>query len=119
MGTVYLKTVLQLKHWVHDFFHAHHDDHDDESEADANAEKRASTETHDTEGEVTPLLVISNIKNKKRDSQVSPPVEPPFHERIAKAIQHYFCCVIPHEPTRAAAAGVVAGIMVGVICMFV
>ena len=120
VGTVYLKTVLQLKHWVHDIFHVH-DDHGEEGEGSADAGKRTSTstDTHDTDGEVTPLLVISNIKNKKRDSQPSVRAEPRFHERIAKFVQHYFCCVIPHEPSRAAASGVVAGAMVGVICMFV
>lgn len=118
VGTLYLKTVLQLKHWVHDIFHVH-DDHGETDEGSADAEKRASVEIHDTEGEVTPLLVIANIKNKKRVSQASPPAEPRFHERIAKFVQHYFCCVIPHEPSRAAASGVIAGGLVGVICMFV
>jgi hypothetical protein len=42
----------------------------------------------------------------------------PFHLRIVESVKKCACCVIPHEPTRAAVAGVVAGGLCGLVGMF-
>ncbi|CAB9510153.1 chloride channel [Seminavis robusta] len=115
VGTIYARSVLKLKGLVHDFFHEHHDDHGnaahDEHTFNQPDGKGNSVPHHD---EKTPLMNGNTVKTTK-----SAPPTLALHRRIAEKAQKYFCCVIPHEPTRAAAAGVVAGAMVGVICMFV
>ena len=104
--------MLKLKGLVHDFFHAPHDDH--HHAHDEHATGDGTTDETTPEDEKTPLMKGSAIAANTK----AIPAALRCHQRLVKSAQKYFCCVIPHEPTRAAAAGVVAGAMVGVICMF-
>lgn len=104
---------MKLKNLVHDFFHAPHDDHNHGGEENGQSDNASANDSMAEEN--TPLVVKQSTKQKKS----VPPPQIPLHQKIAKLAQKYFCCIIPHEPYRAAAAGTVAGAMVGVICMFV
>lgn len=108
LGTFYARIVLFLKGLVHDFFHAPHDEHD--GDGGRNGEAAATPE------ESTPLVAkeLSGEATKKQ-----PPPGPPLHERIMRSLRKYVCCIIPHEPSRAAAAGAVSGALVGIICIFI
>lgn len=108
VGTIYAKTVLQLKGWVHDFFHAPHDDHHDTKEDHGKGEEAQSAEK-------TPLIAKPDaaLDEKLKDNDA-----PSLGHKISKGFERYLCCVIPYEPHRALAAGVVAGAMAGVIGMF-
>jgi len=112
VGTLYAKGVLQLKDLVHGFFHAPHDSHGEEGDTNDNPQTEDSTPGP----EETPLLAKTNAANMKHFKAA--PAELPLHKKILAAAKTSFCCVIPYEPYRAAASGVVAGALCGVIGMF-
>ena len=95
VGLMYSEGVLWLKHWVHEWFHVHHDDHDHEDHGDENAHSH---------GEIEPLVGESKPAIKKKKFSLS------------ACIGNIFG--IPYEPYRAAVAGVLVGIITGVICMY-
>uniref|UniRef100_A0A6S9AJN7 Chloride channel protein n=1 Tax=Ditylum brightwellii TaxID=49249 RepID=A0A6S9AJN7_9STRA len=107
VGALYSKGCLFLKGWVHDWFH-YHEHHDEEHGPTKEGGHSDINGHHD---ECVPLVgepgVIVTTKPKKG---------------VISAIQCCFksltSCYIKHEPTRAAVAGVIAGILVGVICIF-
>jgi hypothetical protein len=114
VGTFYATTVLKLKGWVHDFFHAPHDDHHEKGE---HGDGEHAKEGHGPDAEKTPLIPKGDAaKETAGKSKLNP--EPPLHQRLSKKVQKYICCVIPYEPHRALVAGVVAGGMAGGIGMF-
>ena len=101
VGVVYAKGLLWLKHWVHDWFHAPHDDHGHD----------LKLQPHHNVGESMPLMVgngnsMMHLHSKPKESCCT---------WVQKGIQRFFG--IEHEPTRAAVAGVLVGLIVGFICM--
>ena len=104
VGIFYATTVLKLKGLVHDFFHAPHDDHHDKGGHGKEQDVAAA--------EKTPLISKEETKDPK------PPLQPPLHKKMAAGLHKYICCVIPYEPHRALAAGIVAGATAGGIGMF-
>lgn len=106
VGIIYAKTVLKLKGLVHDFFHAPHDDHDHEKEEHVKDDAGLDQEK-------TPLIVKSKAAEEKNNEAKANQPEPPVHKKVMESLHKFVCCVIPYEPHRAAAAGVVAGILSG------
>lgn len=105
VGVIYAKSCKALKGWVHDLFHAPHDDHAHDHGSSHDDDDEGSEE--EDVGENKPL-----IGQKK-------PREPTSKQKgVVACLKSYFCLVIPHEPTRAAVSGVVAGAMVGFIGLF-
>lgn len=103
IGIIYTKVVLKGKAVVHDLFHASHD-----------KEESKNATLSGLLPEKTPLIVTPQDAKGNVGNGAS--------HRVASMraqAQKLFCCVIPQEKYRAAAAGVVAGIVVGVIGMFV
>jgi len=105
VGIVYTKGCLFLKKWVHDWFYEHpHDDQEYFYDLEKNVPYAA---------ENAPLLnksatkVIQGEWNEKKLSK-----RPRFCDTLG-----YFG--ISDKPTRAAVAGTLAGMLVGVVCMFV
>ncbi len=103
VGVIYAEGLLWLKHWVHDWFHAPHDDHHDDHDL--------KLEPHHNVGESMPLVVgsgngMTHMHSKPKESCCT---------WMQKGVQRFFG--IEHEPTRAAVAGVLAGIIVGFNCM--
>lgn len=89
IGVIYAKGLLFLKHWVHDWFHAPHDDHHNHKDGIAYSK---------LDGHYSFL--------KERESCCT---------WLQKGIQRFFG--IEHEPTRAAVAGTLVGLIVGLNCM--
>ena len=102
LGIFYIKVVLYLKHFVHDMFHEHHDDHDD----DVHEEHPRSDLK--PEEEVPLVNQHSDFKTKMQ--------QPPSAMKRLKSLISF---VIPHEPTRAGISGALAGLAVGVTGMFI
>jgi len=113
VGILYADLALWCKNWVHHWFQADHSEHEGQQEEE-------EQQHHDHEDETTLLMVAdidyyTNVKTKsksqgktQKDSGV-----------IKRALDRMTSMLgISHEPTRAAVAGVVVGIMVGLICMF-
>lgn len=109
VGIFYAKTVLKLKGLVHDFFHAPHDGHLEKTDPVKEEVSPAAEET--------PLISKGATENGD-GTKSKTPAEPALPQKIAKRFQKYICCVIPYEPHRALAAGIVAGAMAGGIGMF-
>jgi len=100
VGVCYAEGLLWLKHWVHDWFHAPHDDH-----GHGHGHKQHVEIEHEKE----PLVPHHHELHKKKTQKSC-------CTRIQMAVQRFFG--IEHEPTRAAVAGMLVGIVVGVHCMF-
>ena len=90
LGIGYAKGVLLLKHLVHDLFQF--DDHPSSTE---------EKETHSKPTETAPLLAMP--------SGLEGTPEPTKRHRVCA----------PKGPVRAAASGAIAGLLVGVTCMFI
>lgn len=99
VGVMYAEGLLWLKHWVHDWFHAPHDDHNDHNGTYEYLNGKDNTKLYDKDPDHFPLL-------KKKDGCCT---------WMQKGVQRFFG--IKHEPTRAAVAGVLAGALVGLNCM--
>lgn len=116
VGAGYAKGCLVLKKWVHDWFQL---PDDDDQELYYNAQNNNSHPTENTQ-----LISEANMYNENGNAYLAKN-HPPMNDQK----QTYSHGVrfsdnkgnfgISHEPTRAALAGLLAGAMVGVICMFV
>jgi len=108
VGILYTYGAKLFKTWVHDWFHAPHDDHHHHGPVHSNPAEHAdeSFEIDNGSAEVSPLMA-----KKKRFLRP----KPSFWGRI----RSYFCFVIPEEKYRAATAGVIAGALVGAVGIFV
>lgn len=109
VGVLYAELALWCKKWVHHWFHEAHDEHEGQEE-----------QYHDHENETTALMVgdidfysYAKTKSPRRGRKEK---EPGFIKRVSTCMMSMVG--IPHEPTRAAVAGVFVGIAVGLICMF-
>lgn len=105
VGVGYAKGCLFLKKFVHDLFHTHHDD---------NIEHDKLVDTH--VGESVPLMFVDNPKQTTHTPKIKKEKPGWFLSRLNKITQ---LTTISSEPKRAAVAGMVAGAIVGIICMFV
>lgn len=108
VGICYADGVLFLKKNVHDWFHAPHDDHQ-------HYEEEETSQPHEVDAyssEVSPL-----VGGSAKDISIKKPKK---KQSCCQCIGSCFTkmCTIPHEPTRATVAGVLAGGIVGVICMY-
>jgi len=118
IGIVYAEVVMFLKHLVHDLFHAPHGhDHEEEegdSEEEADKKKKQVSEGHQNgTGEKIPLVVHTDAKHYEAHRSED------IFERIGAVTKKILSCQIKHEPTRAAVSGTLAGLVVGITCMFV
>lgn len=114
VGVVYAEGVKKLKMVVHDLFH-HHDDHGHgKDEAVAQQAKGIGDvngkHDHGT-SETIPLVGTAGL--------VVAASQPSFFDKIGNTFKKVASFSIKHEPTRAAVVGVIAGILTGVINMFV
>ena len=96
-GVIYAEGVLWLKHWVHEWFHAPHDDH----HHDHDYLKLGQGDHH---GNHHGHHVGHYGKPKESCCTM-----------VQKGVQRFFG--IEHEPARAAVAGVLVGLIVGLNCM--
>eukprot|EP00977_Amphora_coffeiformis_P010239 scaffold2376_cov188-Amphora_coffeaeformis.AAC.5 len=121
VGTGYLFMVIWCKNWVHDWFHAPHDDHDHHDENDEDeAHDEGYPEKHLKKSGTSPTATSSNESDtllaKKTKKEMT------FSERkksIFSCIYSFGCVVIPKESHRAALAGAVAGFICGWVAIFV
>jgi hypothetical protein len=101
VGTVYCKTIMFLKTWVHDWFHHSH-----------TPSKKPSVNVDTTlKAECLPL-VGSNDSVPSENTKFS------LKEFVFGGLDRVVGCSIKHKQTRAAVVGVLAGFFVGVIGMF-
>ena len=107
VGVLYVEICLWCKHSVHDWFHVAHDDHDHGHE-DGHGHDEGG---HDNE---TSALMGGDVLKEGYYLEKKP--EPGYLKKVSRSITVFFG--IEHEPTRAALAGALVGILVGVICMF-
>ncbi len=105
VGLCYAEGLLWLKHWVHDWFHAPHDDHHDHA--------HSKLEPHNSVGESMPLMV-GNGHGGMMHMHTKKPKES-CCTWMQKGVQWFFG--ISHEPTRAGVAGVLVGVIVGYMSM--
>ena len=120
IGIAYAFSVMKLKVWVHDWFHAPHDHHEDELHIDDDGSMdyhyHPETETH-------PLVEKTPLKRKSSAfaSLSSLDSFSRWSKRTCslKSLRKLFCCVVPYEPYRAALAGAIAGALCGLVAMFV
>ena len=106
VGIAYADGVLWCKKIVHDWFHVHHDDHDHHDE-------HAHGDGHNDE---TTALVGGDSHAYETKKFKAAKKGPGLWARCSKCIGDIFG--IEYEPYRATAAGVLAGVIVGLICMF-
>jgi len=92
VGKAYADGCFFFKGWVHDWFHVHHDYHE----------------------ESTPLVGHGSTDGNKYLMTV--PKKESLLKRTTKCITN--AIGIEHEPTRAAVAGVLVGVICGVISMY-
>lgn len=103
VGVLYAEGVLFCKWWVHEWFHVPHDDHDhDEEEYEDDG-------LYDNERDAL-------IQSHRQHSHHTQKKKPGCIARMFRCYSNFFG--IEHEPTRAACAGIVCGIIVGLNCMF-
>lgn len=105
VGIMYAEGVIFCKHWVHDWFHAAHDDHDEHE--DAHGED-------DLYQDERSALIGSGRLMEKMYPQKKKSVG--CLTKMSRCFTNFFA--IEHEPTRAACAGIMCGIIVGLNCMF-
>jgi len=111
VGVCYAQGCKKLKGLVHDWFHAPHD-HDGPEPSPGDKQSQFESNEDGGMGEKKPLLGHKLLEIEK--SSVSDQAVGPAHR-----LKGCFCLVIAHEPYRAAAAGALAGALVGVIGIFV
>lgn len=101
VGTVYCKTIMFLKTWVHDWFHHSH----------TSSKKPLANGDTALKGECLPLV---------GDNDIAPPENTKFSLKdfFLGGLDNVLGFSIKHEQTRAAVVGVLAGFFVGVIGMF-
>jgi len=106
IGIVYTHGTKFLKLWVHDWFHAPHDDHHGHGHAEPEHHEK-DLAVGDGSAESIPL-----VAKKKKIIAKRQPVT------LTGCLKAYFCLVIRDEAKRAAVAGIVAGALVGVVGIF-
>jgi len=108
IGVFYAEGCLKLKTWVHDWFH-HHEHHDDHAH-DKELEMKAQDINEQTNTEAIPLVgskVHMYVEKKKT-----------LKERLKCCWGTWWPLTIEDDASRAAVVGVIAGAIVGVVCMF-
>ena len=116
VGVGYAEGVMFLKHFVHDLFSTHHHHKHDPQQSHHGDAHDGEDETHKMKGgargtdEKMPLVGNAKKPVHRQDT---------FFEKVGALSNKVFSFGIKHEPTRAAVAGTLAGIVVGVTCMFV
>lgn len=103
VGWLYAEGCLFCKHWVHDWFHAPHDDH-------------SHAPNHDEDEHKNEKSALIGDSMFSEDTLVEKKSNPSLCKKMSTAYSRFFA--IHHEPTRAAVAGVMVGIVVGLMCMF-
>jgi len=108
VGVLYSDGCLFCKNWVHDWFHVHHDDdhHDDHHHGEQHGDDEHETSALMGGGTAKEMLDIAIAHKKKPGCLAS----------TWRGITNFIG--IEHEPTRAGVAGVLVGVVVGLICMF-
>jgi len=109
VGTLYAMGALRLKVWVHDWFHAKPVNTPDGDDARHEAMMDGTVVN-----EQAPLL--PSQKSKKRVPSVP---QRPLARSFSESISELGCCAFRNEPIRAAAAGALAGAVVGIIGLVV
>ena len=109
IGILYASNVLKLKTLVHDLFHEPHHQHDEPQQPLSESSEKDAFQNAEN-GEHIPLV---------QQKEQAPPKRTPHQPSLSDRLKAFGCVFIPHEPSRAAVAGVVAGAAVGVISMFV
>ena len=115
LGIIYAEGVMYLKKFVHNLFHSHIHDMKESNNHDNDGETTERSHGHIGIGygdETIPLVVHSDAKFKTESTEN-------IFERFGPFSWKVFSLGIPHEPTRAAVAGTLAGLVVGITCMFV
>jgi H+/Cl- antiporter ClcA len=128
IGVIYAESVMFLKHVVHDLFNAHHhhghdhgeneQDHENESLNDLEKTKLASAGVHQN-GNIEETIPLVVHMDSEHDFKFGAHRSENLFERIGAFTKKVLSCGIKHEPTRAAVAGTLAGLVVGITCMFV
>lgn len=111
VGVLYAKGAKICKNAVHDWFHVPHSEENDVIDNDDAAVSTVPTSTDLSidRGSAESMPLISHKSKKKRKHREKP--------SLMKCLKMYFCLVIRDEPKRAAAAGAVAGALVGIIAI--
>uniref|UniRef100_A0A7S3VCX7 Chloride channel protein n=1 Tax=Chaetoceros debilis TaxID=122233 RepID=A0A7S3VCX7_9STRA len=118
VGILYADGVKGLKTWMHDWFHVPHDDHNDEEHAEEYFDDDGQMHG---EGEHARLVQKGGGDYYPNENRMPSRQHFPVAKRVGcwkrftTFLGHTFG--IAHEPTRAAVAGVLAGIFTGIICM--
>lgn len=107
IGILYTHGTKFLKVWVHDWFHAPHDDNHHQHEHAEPEHHEKELAVGDGSAESVPL-----VAKKKKFIAKTPPLT------LTGCLKAYFCLVIQDEAKRAAVAGIVAGAIVGVVGIF-
>ena len=110
LGIFYTKSILSLKHFVHDLFREPHESERSENDND----KVIGSGNYTSLDEKIPLIgkTNSNGKDNRKDRTVSA-------TGIRSRFKKPFSGKITHEPTRAAVTGWLVGLVVGVTCIFI
>jgi len=103
VGVIYAKGLLWLKHWVHEWFHAPHNHHHDDDSQGYRYSHINHGDAYQLENSFQEYLGQDVKKNENCCTWVQ------------RGVKHFFG--IEHEPTRAAVAGILVGILVGLNCM--
>jgi len=103
VGIVYVKGLLYFKNWTHNWFHASHEAHPPA------AAHTTATEAAQSHSETLPLVGGDHVHEVKSEDKTN---------FILGIISRISSASISHEPTRATVVGVLAGIVVGTVCMF-
>lgn len=114
IGIGYAKGVLKLKGWVHDIFHSHdaQTDHAPAKEEKAPPpmdEEEGLSGNAKFSGEATPLMAAGNGEKPTPKTRPS----------IRSCMDRLSSMSIKYEPKRAAAAGAVAGCLIGIVGMLI
>jgi H+/Cl- antiporter ClcA len=110
VGILYVNVVKFMKVSVHTWFHSD-DDHNHSA-----ASPHTTTTIDDSKllSEASPL-----IQKEGYPSEHDTDVKKSSATKSEPMLNKLFCCIIKHEPTRAAVAGMFAGAVVGVIGIFI
>jgi hypothetical protein len=100
VGTIYCKSVMALKTWVHDWFHQRKPAL---GKTLYNANKSLREEA---------LLIVGSYNSESPNNE-----QFSVKTNLAQVQQKNYGCFITHKQTRAAVVGIVAGFSVGIICM--
>ena len=121
VGSGYLIMVLWCKTWVHDWFHAGHDDHCHEGSEDPRRVAKnigmipeaSPTVTHSTESDtLLPGKTNTLAQNRHVEAKSA-------SKSVLSCIYSLGCVAVPNESHRAALAGALAGFVCGWVAIFV